>query len=403
MTVACAATLKIFRHGLRGSSSGRAFYETLYSALGRSKLPLKQVKNEYGFPQHVFQRPFSWCPAISARNSHAQTKWPIQQSRYASSSKPAAEEKVSAGVPVENELSLSPAEIRKVFGRGVDPEEGVEILMALQQHRSEGTLDLEMPYSNDLIAKGLSYLRSVNPIDEDAAILARVDRELDSLPQTLAERPSQAVSQFQRLREENKAKRKLREAEQEAEEQNKIKEGSHTKAQEVNVKQKTNSAPSRNLVELRPEPQWVHRYREKATNKDSGVLNMSNWARLLPSAAVTITVVALSLLFAQNYTPPSRNARFWPDIPPAAAALLTIIGVNCAVYVMWRTPQLWRFMNRNFLVVPGYPYSMSMIGAAFSHQTFAHLFANVAGLWFVGVRGKYLPLHPLYGTILRYS
>ena len=313
-----------------------------------------------------------------------------RQARCATFWKRPAKEKTPDEVPATIELRISPADVVRVFGKRVDPEKGVEILTALQEHRSQGTLDHKLPYSENLITKGLAYLRNADPIDEDAAIIARIDREANRLPQTNVERSPQAVSQFEQLREENKKRHELEEAEREKEKAEDVKKQGHVKPGKLETRSEKTTAASNDLAGLRQEPAWIRKYREEATNQDIKKTHISTWARLLPSAIVTVTVVGLSIIFAYNYTPPSRSARLWPETPPAAATVITLIGINLVVFISWRIPPLWKFMNKNFLIVPVFPYSMSMIGASFSHQSFSHLVANIIILWLVGTRGEYL-------------
>lgn len=60
---------------------------------------------------------------------------------------------------------------------------GNRTLAALQERRLEGTLDLDLPtditraVSQHQLDAGLEWLRENYPIDEDAAILARIERE----------------------------------------------------------------------------------------------------------------------------------------------------------------------------------------------------------------------------------
>ena len=63
-----------------------------------------------------------------------------------------------------------------------------------------------------------------------------------------------------------------------------------------------------------------------------------------------------------------------------------IMLVNSAVLVAWRMPQAWRFLNRYFLSVPGYPYALSVVGNVFSHQQPLHLATNMFVLWLMGTR-----------------
>ncbi|CAD6589753.1 MAG: hypothetical protein ASARMPREDX12_004015 [Alectoria sarmentosa] len=276
---------------------------------------------------------------------------------------------------------MSRAEINAVFGQKVDRKDGNDLLKRLQENRHQGTLDQKLPYPDAWIDKGMTYLRAKYPLDEDAAIIARIDMEEDRqfrLPQTDIDQSPYAVSQFDKFRQENIEKRERDKAKQEKQNQKGLAEEDPKADRRVTVRDGTA------LVQLRPEPEWVQRYRDKAQMKE--LPDMSAWARLVPSGLVTVAVVTLAIFLAQSYKQPSRKARLWPNLPPAAATVLTIIGVNAAVFVLWRLPPFWKFLNRNFLVVPAYPHSMSMLAASFSHQSFAHLLSNIVPLWLVGTR-----------------
>lgn len=299
---------------------------------------------------------------------------------------------------------ISRAELNAIFGPKIDRKEANDLLERLQEHRHLGILDQTLPYSNALIDKGLRYLRAKYPFDEDAAIIARIDRELGGkvrLPQTNIHQSPQAVSQFERLRRENIQRRKEENSKEEKEDQSILSEKNPKADGRVTVRDGT--AP----VQLRPEPEWLQRYRDKAQMKE--LPEMSAWARLLPSGLLTVAVVTLAVFFAQHYTQPPREARLWPDLPPAAATVITLIGVNVGVFVLWRLPPFWRLLNRNFLVVPAYPYSMSMLTACFSHQEFTHLLSNIIPLWFIGThlhddigRGRFLALYFSSAVIAAY-
>ena len=312
-----------------------------------------------------------------------------QQLRWVSLGERGSEPKEESKAEDEEQVGMSEDEVRNVFGKGVDPQEGVEVLTALQTHRLEGTLDQKMAYPDAWISKGLAYLRAKFPLDEDAAIIARIDKEIET-GKIIQQSPS-AVSQFEKLRRENREKNELEKLEREAKEKLELEKKAHTaggKLQAAGEKLQTRdsktTAPSRNLVGLRPEPEWVQKYREAIENQQYP--EITSVARLLPSAAFVIVVLTLCVLFAQNYKPPSRKARLWPDIPPAAATVLAIIGANAVVWAMWRLPPLWAFMNRTFIIVPLYPHARSMLGAAFSHHQVMHLVVNMVAIYLVGTR-----------------
>lgn len=395
MTNAVSAAWQSFRLGLHTSSlrqTTSSILRTVIRASNHAKQPLQYSSGRYKFPQSSWGKSVLYYHVGPSRTTRRIFHELGKQSRWVSLWRsPPDKNEAQGAMTAENEIVISPSEVDKIFGHKVDPEKGIEILMTLQKHRLEGTLDYEMPYSDLLVARGLAWLRKKNPVDEDAAILARIDLEIlgTRTPQTNVEHSRQAVSQFEKLREENKMRYKIEEEKRDVEEEENMKESSRDISKKMELKDNRQTLPSTELVGLRPVPDWVRNYREKATNHDESVKLLSTWRRLLPSAAVTITVVALSILFAANYTPPSRSARIWPEIPPAAATIFALIGINCAVFIFWRIPPLWKFMNKTFLVVPVYPYARSMLGAACSHQQFGHLFINCFYLWLLGTRSTY--------------
>lgn len=78
---------------------------------------------------------------------------------------------------------LSEREITSLFGPYVDKDEGNRILRVLHGQRLSGTLDqglavpLATAYVQSLVETGLIWLRAHYPVDEDAAIMARIERE----------------------------------------------------------------------------------------------------------------------------------------------------------------------------------------------------------------------------------
>ena len=409
MTTIVPAAWQTFRLGLHASSLRRSAFSTLRTVISTPKLakqPLQHLRIRHRLPQ------ISWggsvlCQHLRLWRTTTCTSHELgRQSRGVSLWRPSPNEKDARGEEAAaNELTISPSEVDKIFGRKMDPEKGIEILMTIQNHRSEGTLDSKMPYSDVLIAKGLTWLRKKDPVNEDAAIIARIDREMfgTRTPQTHVQHSRQAVSQFDKMREEQTKRNKVEEEERDMKEKEKAKESSPETSKTMELRGKNQTSPSNELGRVHPIQKWIqkyqevvypikkriHKYREEVEMSDDSVFFIPTWRRLLPSALVTVTIVALSILFAANYTPPSRSARILPEIPPAAATAFALIGINCAVFMSWRIPPLWKFMNKTFMVAPVYPYSRSMLGAAFSHQKFGHLFANCFCIWLLGTRSTY--------------
>lgn len=382
MTTVFSATWQSLRLGLEAYQSGRAAFSTLRATLSTSR-QCTQPFHHF----HKLQR-LSYCTrsiSSSTRNQRPNlilrpiVSLALKQSRWASLWKPAPKPEEDA-----RDFEVHEDEIKKIFGNSMDVEKGAQVLLAIQVRRIEGTLDQKLEYPDAWIRRGLTYLRARLPMDEDAAVIARIDREIEN---SLGAPQTSAVSQFEALRRRNERKeleRRRREAEEEKELETK---GSNvTKG----LQSRTNSVPD---VAGRQKPavaEWAQKYREKTEQMELPP-NITTVQRLLPSGVVVVIVVTLSLLFAKHYKPPSRNARLFPEVPPAAATVLTIIAANVLVAFMWRIPPLWPLMYTTFAVAPMYPYARTMIGASFSHQQSTHLFLNMFILWMLGTRC----IHPL--------
>ena len=295
-------------------------------------------------------------------------------------------------------VQLSERGIRQVFKGALSRENGNDLLSKLQAGRENGTPDTQVEdYTQGAMKAGLNFLRIKYPVDEEAAILARIDKELDHefrLPQADPEYSRNQNSGLEKMRKEN-IKRNEREEAQEKVEREKVQHREETRSSVENESgqvqhQETKTLQPRTFRELldpnrkpKEPPDWVKRYRRNAT--DAEIVTLSPRRRLLPSGLFTLAIVLLSLLLADTYIPPSRDARMFPDTPPAAATLQTILTINIAVFLLWRVPQMWRFMNKYFINLPIKPRAPQMLLAAFSHQDVAHLVVNMMVVWFVGV------------------
>ena len=262
-----------------------------------------------------------------------------------------------------------------------------------------GTLDTPTTFSPADVELALAWLRQNYPLDEDAAIIARLDREdaaekVTYVPQS--RKPDVPI--IDQMKADNIAKAAKAEAERarwRAERQAERARDSESTA--VVARREANRA-------------WVQKYEELA-KKDGAieVPNMTVLQRLVPSALVTATVVSLCLWFADQYIPVSRSQRLFPEIPPSVATIAGIAGINLVVWLLWHYPPCWRFLNRHFILVPGYPFASQMICNFFSHQSFRHLVANMTVLSLVGSqlhddigRGPFLALYLASGCLSAY-
>lgn len=331
----------------------------------------------------------------------------------------------------------SQAEINAIFGsEGMDVDMGNYILSVMQWRRVSGALidiGIDLPITREVSRsqsfKALEYLRSIDPaFDEQAAGNRWAEEETERLREELRERAvtlklykSDAVeeeesdqgteygraktgeSALQRMREHNEAVWEREQAEREIKEQQEQNATVHRSrgplelsggVQPVVALTKTDAHGDVSITGaqtnawLKPveRKEWVKYYEEQATIiKDNTVPNLSTLQRLGPAALLAIvTIFGLSIL-SDSYTPPSLNARIFPDTPPAVTTLGAITAITFAVFILSRMPPLWRTSSKYFCIVPAYPYAVSLVGAAWRHDTVSHLAANLATLWLFGL------------------
>ncbi|KAL8691974.1 MAG: hypothetical protein Q9218_002898 [Villophora microphyllina] len=290
---------------------------------------------------------------------------------------------------------FSAAEIKSILGNKTSVTKGNQILHLVQEQRLAGTIDEAAFCSRVEKDRALAWLRKSYPVDEDKAILERIDREEQAALQPQAHREGQTSiygnSVLDQIKKENIAKREQREREEKARKEAEAKEipVSGTRA--------VAKTPSAGLV-------WAQKYAKKAEKSGlKEVPDMSFIQRVGPATLMIVTVLSLCVLFAQNHIPPSRAARLFSDVPTAAATVGALIGINVVVWLAWKIPPLWQPLNKWFLLTPAYPRIVSILGNNVSHQVGYHLGVNMVGLWFVGTslhedigRGPFLAQGPMY-------
>ncbi|KAK3116499.1 hypothetical protein LTR53_003103 [Teratosphaeriaceae sp. CCFEE 6253] len=157
-------------------------------------------------------------------------------------------------------------------------------------------------------------------------------------------------------------------------------------------------------VERKP---WVKYYEEQANLiKDNILPQISLPGRLVPALLVTAATLALCLFLSDNYTPPPRSARVWPNTPPAVATLTTITFVLTTMFIASRAPLFWRSLNKYCTIVPAYPHAISVLGYTLRHDTLVHLAINTATLWAFSLtlhddvgRGTYIAILVASGAV----
>ena len=312
---------------------------------------------------------------------------------------------------------LSQSHIKLIFGPTVSEKLGNKVLRKLQSQRATGTLDdnsRSPKIDPHLEAEGLMWLRSKYPFDEDAAIMRRIELEelqsdaeliasaerrglyapVNKIPNSQSAQSPGGVyghSVLDEIRAHNKElDAKMQEAKEAKEAEDQAEEIRNASKDSQNLQ----TPAGRAVLARRSETaEWVKRYKEAAVVSHTPPEKMHPFVRLWPSGLFTIIVIGASILFAQNYVPPPQQARIYPETPPAASTVLTLIFINAAAFMCWRIPPLWRFMNRYCIMVTGFPKWQTMLGNVFSHQQVAHLGVNMLGLWFIGTQCESVSPH----------
>ncbi|KAI1386878.1 rhomboid-domain-containing protein [Hypoxylon trugodes] len=342
------------------------------------------------------------------------------------------------GLPFRKE-DLSQRDVNKIFGAHLEAPEANRLLRVLHGRRVAGTLEdpsLKVNttyFSNADQEKALKYLRDNIPVDEvinaglraedelkyleaqekgddkpeeqfeetghqdppSDEVVEKVEVPTGRLPMPKSDSPY-GVGSFDRIRAENIAKREAEEKRLEAERIDREREEA---LGNIGTLQTIEQKPR----ELSPR---MKKWRERGTSDLKEFPNMKPWERLLPSLAMTLLVLGGCVAYATMYTAPKKSGRIWPDIPPAAATCLALIGINLTIWCLWRAPPVWPILNRYFILVAATPRPLQLIGAMFSHHHFNHVALNMVALWFFGTRlhdevgrGNFLAIYLTSGVL----
>lgn len=346
------------------------------------------------------------------------------------------------GLPLSSG-DVSQTKITEVFGSGVGAQAGNWILRLMNYRRQSGSLiDLgidfpeETQVSKEMAFKALGYLRDIQPdFNENEAGAAWADMEAQKLEAEYIER-AEGVGLYQKTEQEAEKKapdvygdssvlvavRKAGEARYKAEQKEKEsleKEREERSMREYGLKPKEQATADNSKSEVdTPSEQgqptqehedttqrdvvlqgptqkawlqpverkpWVKYYEEQAMLvKENIVPQMSYIRRVGPSALVALAVLGICAYLHENYVPPSRSARIFPDLPPSLATIGAIVAANLVIALAFRMPPLWRTMNKWFISVPALPVPTGVLTSMFTHQSFAHLTVNMVLLWAFG-------------------
>jgi len=299
--------------------------------------------------------------------------------------------------------AVSSKEIGEIFGPALSSKQGNELLNTVQKQRVTGTLDHEIRGPGvhiATIAAGLAWLRAKYPLDEDAGIMARIEREEKAQQSSEYIQRAEKIGLYKYEPQQGAdpanpyGKTGLEEIQQIYKARNEVKEAKRKQLQKqaeargeilgpmgITIRKETQVDKERRTESA----DWVKKYKERAKLSDmTAPPDTPTWRLLWPSTLFMVVSIVLLVFFAQNYVPPRKEARLFPDEPPASTTVYTIIAINSLMLLVWRIPMCWRFMNKHFLVISATPNYLSLLGSTFSHHGPGHLLANVVGLWLIG-------------------
>ncbi|KAI9796489.1 MAG: hypothetical protein M1833_006157 [Piccolia ochrophora] len=351
------------------------------------------------------------APSLTAR---------ISTKRTPRTKSPKAPEKSSSHQEVRfRKQDLDATEVASIFGPNVPVQLANNVLRIQHGRRLAGTLDSKPPFPKDsqyhatILRKALQWLRAKYPVDEDAAIQARVERELDAEEaEEGAWAPQQGLkggnvygkSRLEEIRKRNEEawEAQAREVLQNQQEGDRISQEAEAETRNEGVtrgngrsdmfdrgQQLTRAVqPANPKVEIGERREaWWHYYRDRAQISSSTEPPKLSMASLLTGPVLaTLMTIGFTTFLASIYVPPPLSARLFPEIPPAAATILALVGLNVTIFVAWRLPPLWRSLNKYCIFVTGYPNAFSVLGNLFSHQEFRHLAFNMFVLWWIGTQ-----------------
>ncbi|RDW76240.1 rhomboid protease PCP1 [Aspergillus mulundensis] len=266
----------------------------------------------------------------------------FQSSAALSSNKPAPHP-VEKGAKLRD-VPFSKTEIAQIFGSQVklSPAMGNRVLSVLQARRLAGTLDLDFPVDIGRAARpstldaGLEYLRRHYPMDEDAAILARIEREEQEMEEKLAREAEElglykpqsgsygaqlgeqndpsGKSILKQIREQNE-KRILAQTEKERQEwlegeerhreqmrQHRAKNTSLQKFEDTSALEVQGRADPNQ----RPLLAWIQKHHLRATDTETDFSQLTMSSRLIPALIFTLISLGLCYGFAVTYQPPAK-------------------------------------------------------------------------------------------------
>ncbi|KEZ44279.1 Uncharacterized protein SAPIO_CDS3231 [Scedosporium apiospermum] len=320
------------------------------------------------------------------------------------------------GLPFSKK-DLTPAEVARIFGTKLKPEFANTLLRILHGRRVAGTLDDPAYKANTACftkkqqETALEYLRQKIPVDETMNSGLRAQDELEQLEKEMAglKEPSEEAASNKEAPtsvagepETTSASPKDDELEINykpdpvyghsaidlirAKNQARIKAEEKRMEEEKKVKGEPVAGTLEAYVERGAVSPRMQKWMEEGTSGIEEAPELSTWDRLAPSITFAILFVGSCIGFAMIYNPPEPKDRVFPEFSAGAVTVATLIGLNLAVWSLWKIPPLWRLLNNYFMLVVAMPRPVTLVTSMFSHQKLSHLGLNMAMLYYIGNR-----------------
>ncbi|KAI4271907.1 MAG: hypothetical protein LQ337_005661 [Flavoplaca oasis] len=191
MNVICLGSWRVLCKGLQSVPSSQPHLISWTAAIGDVSRPFRQPVRSFFTPKQIHP---GATKCIVARLAHLSLS--IKRSDNACLSTQAGARNTAASPSRVRSLIKSEAfskeDIVSIFGKKVRHDEGNRLLHLIQEQRLSGTIDRETFASPEQKQKALSWLRKTYPVDEEQAIINRLEREENTALQS-ARHPSGSV------------------------------------------------------------------------------------------------------------------------------------------------------------------------------------------------------------------
>ncbi|KAL9041816.1 MAG: hypothetical protein Q9180_001037 [Flavoplaca navasiana] len=325
MNVVCLGSWRALCKGLQSVPSSQPHLISWTAAIGDISRPFRQPVRSFFTPKQIHP---GATKCLVARLAHLSLS--NKRSDNACLSTKAGARNTAASPSRVRSLIKSEAfskdDIASIFGKKVRHDEGNRLLHLIQEQRLSGTIDQETFASPEHEQKALSWLRKTYPVDEEQAIINRLEREEKTALQSV-KHPSESVygdpviDQIKRRNLARQAQKDAEKAKAEAE--------AH-----LDLPVSTTKAMAKREERRSMNRAWLQKYEKKA--EEAGLESVPQMSFIQRAGPVTVAAFA--------------GVRLWP-LPPAATESIQPLFVLISLVAL----DLIRLRRRSLLakLIPG--------------------------------------------------